>query len=102
MITSYFLTLIFFHFSLNVVVFGSAGDNHYLYRACLHHCKQINCSTSLGLQDFQQRQSLFEYIFQWSCPDECAYQCMWKTVAQMQLDQQPIVQFHGNNYFRNT
>ncbi|CAF1553693.1 unnamed protein product [Rotaria magnacalcarata] len=90
-----FIYYILFYFSFNVLVFASPGDNHYLYRACLHHCKQINCSTSLGLRDFQEKQTFFEYIFQWSCQDECAYECMWKTVDNMEHKDEPIVQFHG-------
>ncbi|CAF1104164.1 unnamed protein product [Adineta steineri] len=92
MITFYILFLIF---STNLIVFGSPGDNHYLYRACLNHCKQINCSTPLGLKEFEVKQTLFEYIFQWSCPDECSYECMWKTVNQMTSNGQSVVQFHG-------
>ncbi len=84
--------ILIFIYSFNVVVFASPGDNHYAYRACLNHCKQINCSTPLGLEEFQARQTFFEYIFQWSCPDECAYQCMWKTLSQIKT----VVQFHGN------
>jgi hypothetical protein len=89
MVTSYFLCVIF---SLNFIsVFASPGDNHYVYRACLNHCQQINCSTPSGLKQFQQKQS----FFQWSCQDECAYECMWKTVDHMQSNGQPVVQFHG-------
>jgi hypothetical protein len=90
MINSLIVVFIFF---LNVSVFASPGDNHYAYRACLNHCKQINCSTPLGLEEFQVQQTFFEYIFQWSCYDECAYQCMWKTISQIQT----VVQFHGNH-----
>ena len=88
--------ILFLVLSLNFVVFASPGDRHYLYRACLNHCQQMNCSTPLGLQEFQVKQSLFEYLFQWSCPDECAYECMWKAVDHMQTNGQPVVQFHGN------
>ncbi|CAF3334963.1 unnamed protein product [Rotaria sp. Silwood2] len=97
MASYYFLFLILFYYSLNVIVFASLGDNHYLYRACLNHCKQMNCSTSLGLRDFQDKQTFFEYIFQWSCQDECSYECMWKTVNDMEKNDQDIEQFHGNN-----
>jgi hypothetical protein len=96
-IVFYFLFLFFLNFSTNFIVFASPGDNHYFYRACLNHCKQINCSTPLGLKEFEQKQTFFEYIFQWSCRDECAYECMWKTVDQMESSEQPVVQFHGNN-----
>ena len=85
--------------SLNFVVFASSGDRNYYYRACLNHCQQMNCSTPLGLQEFQVKQSLFQYLFQWSCPDECAYGCMWETVDDMQANGQPVVQFHGNTLF---
>ncbi|CAF4499987.1 unnamed protein product, partial [Rotaria sp. Silwood2] len=94
MASYYFLFLILFYYSLNVIVFASLGDNHYLYRACLNHCKQMNCSTSLGLRDFQDKQTFFEYIFQWSCQDECSYECMWKTVNDMEKNDQDIEQFH--------
>ena len=87
--------VIFVIFNLIVYVDASPGDRHYFYRSCLNHCEQMNCSTSIGLQEFHQQQGFFEYLFQWSCPDECAYQCMWKTVAQMQAEGQPVVQFHG-------
>ncbi len=94
MLSSFFLLLIF---SFNVFVFASPGDNHYVYRACLNHCQQINCSTPLGLKEFQEKQTFFEYAFQWSCQDECAYECMWKTVDSMKSNGQPVVQFHGND-----
>ncbi|CAF3849123.1 unnamed protein product [Rotaria sp. Silwood1] len=87
--------ILFLILSLNHIVFASSGDKHYLYQACLNHCKQINCSTSLGLQDFHKKQTFFEYIFQWSCQDECSYQCMWKTVDDMQVNGHSIEQFHG-------
>ena len=97
---TYCLTIsILFHLSSYVSVDASAGDRSYIYQSCLHHCQQINCSTSLGLKQFQKQQTFVEYLFQWSCPDECAYQCMWKTVHQMQADGQPVVQFHGNRWF---
>jgi hypothetical protein len=91
MIISFFLFL-----SFNGIILASPGDKHYIYRACLNHCTQINCSTPLGFKEFQEKQTFFEYIFQWSCQDECAYECMWKTVYQMKSDGQPVVQFHGN------
>ena len=84
--------LIFFLINL---ISTSPGDNHYVYRSCLNHCKQINCSTPLGFKDYQDKQTFFEYLFQWSCPDECAYQCMWKTISYLQSKGQGIVQFHG-------
>ena len=87
----------FVFFSLNIFVFGSPGDNHYLYRACLNHCKQINCSTPLGLKTFEGKQTFLEHTFWWSCQDECSYECMWKTIHEMQSKGQPVVQFHGNN-----
>ncbi|CAF5128166.1 unnamed protein product, partial [Rotaria sp. Silwood1] len=86
--------ILFLILSLNHIVFASSGDKHYLYQACLNHCKQINCSTSLGLQDFHKKQTFFEYIFQWSCQDECSYQCMWKTVDDMEVNGHSIEQFH--------
>ena len=98
MIASYFLFLVFLSFSTNLIVYASPGDKHYFYRACLNHCKQMNCSTPLGLKEFQEKQTFFQYIFQWSCPDECSYECMWKTVYQMESNGEPVVQFHGNNY----
>lgn len=87
-----------FYCSLILFVNASPGDNHYAYRACLNHCKQINCGTSLGLQDFREKQTFFEYILRWSCPDECSYECMWKTVDEMQLKDEPVVQFHGKKF----
>jgi len=95
------ITFIFLFLSFNIIVYASPGDNHQFYRACLNHCKQINCSTPLGFKEFQKKQTFFEYIFQWSCQDECSYECMWKTVYQMQSKGQPVVQFHGNNIHPN-
>ena len=89
MIVPFLLLLIF---SLHTSLFASPGDKHYAYRACLNHCQQINCSTPLGFKEFQIQQTFFEYLFQWSCPDECAYQCMWKALSQLPT----VVQFHGN------
>ena len=76
---------------------ASPGDNHYVYRSCLNHCQQVNCSTSSGLTEFYGRQTFFEYLLEWSCPDECAYRCMWKTVDHLQIRGDPIVQFHGKS-----
>jgi len=75
-----------------VEVFASPGDNHYVYRSCLNHCKHINCSTPLGFSE--------QSIFQWSCPDECAYECMWQTVSHLQANNRSIVQFHGKWPFK--
>ncbi|CAF0739572.1 unnamed protein product [Didymodactylos carnosus] len=77
------------------LVLCSEGDKHYIYQSCLHHCQQINCSTSSGLNSFHLKQSVFEQLTFWSCPDECAYQCMWKTVNHMQKNEKRVAQFHG-------
>jgi post-GPI attachment to proteins factor 3 len=95
MLYNFILIILNLIFTSNVN--ASRGDQHYIYRACLNHCQQINCSTPLGLNEFRKQQTFFEYIFQWSCPNECSYQCMWKTVYQMQSNGQPVVQFHGKH-----
>jgi len=89
-----------FVFLFFVFVDGSPGDRNYVYQSCLSHCEQMNCSTSIGLKEFYSKQSFFESIFRWTCPDECAYRCMWKTVEHLQAEGQPIVQFHGKWPFR--
>lgn len=90
------INFVFLLLSCIIVIEASPGDNHHVYRACLNHCKQINCSTTLGLKEFHEKQTFFEYLFQWSCPDECAYGCMWKTIEYIISNGQAVVQFHGN------
>lgn len=37
-------------------------------------------------------------LLQWSCEDECRYECMWKTVKAFHERNWPTPQFYGKVY----
>ena len=48
------------------------------------------------LQLFYSRQPWHDRLLAWSCTDECAYQCMWKTVENVyRKNEIPVQQFYG-------
>ena len=50
----------------------------------------------LSLQLFHLRQPWHDWLFSWSCRDDCSYQCMWDTVENSYRKHKlPVQQFHG-------
>jgi len=73
----------------------SAGDNSPFYQKCLEKCNILNC-TDDGLNFLNNnKQSLILKITQWSCDDECRYDCMWQTVIAFHKRKWRVPQFHG-------
>jgi len=65
---------------------ASWGDQSSFYQLCNQKCNRDQCekivSTEAGLLD-------------WSCSQNCRYDCMWETVDVMQTRHGLVPQFHG-------
>ncbi|KAM8714400.1 hypothetical protein ACLKA7_014519 [Drosophila subpalustris] len=78
---------------------ASNGDRTQFFHNCRQNCERTNCSAD-GLEIQEQAisfygQTIFDRIFGWSCADECAYGCMWRTVFAFLERGWPIPQFYG-------
>ncbi|XP_074031516.1 per1-like protein PGAP3 [Leptinotarsa decemlineata] len=72
----------------------SAGDHSPYYQRCLEKCSLLNCTDDgVGFKNYDQPTVL--YLTQWSCGDECRYNCMWKTVDAFHERKWRTPQFHG-------
>ncbi|KAJ8969576.1 hypothetical protein NQ317_000072 [Molorchus minor] len=71
---------------------SSIGDNSRYYKICLERCILLDCENFLSDSN---RQQLILYLTQWSCRDDCSYECMWKTVDFFQERHSITPQFHG-------
>ncbi|KAK5645161.1 hypothetical protein RI129_006461 [Pyrocoelia pectoralis] len=91
----YLLTyIIFMCFFVNNSI-QSLGDSSPFYQKCLERCDLLNCTEDgLHFTDDKQ-QSIILQITQWSCIDECQYDCMWQTVFAFHKRKWNIPQFHG-------
>lgn len=74
---------------------ASLGDRSYVFQKCHDKCVRSNCTGSAALRAFSGHQPGYESFFQWSCSDECKYQCMWVTVDAFQKDGLDVPQFYG-------
>uniref|UniRef100_A0A2A4J571 Post-GPI attachment to proteins factor 3 n=1 Tax=Heliothis virescens TaxID=7102 RepID=A0A2A4J571_HELVI len=75
----------------------SAGDNSRVYTSCLSKFEKENC-TNNG-QSFKSKSALqqdfWSRLMQWTCRDECRYQCMWITVTMFHNAGEDTPKFHG-------
>lgn len=100
-------------------IVASVGDRSYFYQECLKKCLIFNCTKgnrnriskqfvevktfSDGL-DFKlpsYKQPLSLYLTQWTCEDECKYDCMWETVEMFHRYNLNTPQFYGKVLFLN-
>ena len=65
---------------------ASSGDKSQVHRECVVQCYQCQCLPP-NLQEFCQNQPWSQWLLQWSCPDECEYNCMWDTVEIIGIHQ---------------
>lgn len=70
----------------------SYGDRSYIFMKCLSNCGNANCTSQ---SKFFTQQTWYLWLLQWSCKDECRYECMWKTVDAFQKDGSGVPQFYG-------
>lgn len=100
----YGLTLLFvcILFTINLVE-ASVGDHLSYFRKCLTNCLSSNCSSQHKLLQFWEQQPFYLNITQWSCEEECKYQCQWSTIDflinDLELERNLLPQFHGKVYF---
>ncbi|XP_059155699.1 post-GPI attachment to proteins factor 3-like [Physella acuta] len=71
---------------------ASNGDRSYIFGKCNESCLKNNCS---NLTDFNLTQPLYMKFLQWTCRDECKYECMWTTVDAFSRDGSNVPQFYG-------
>ena len=96
----YGLTLLFvcILFTINLVE-ASVGDHLSYFRKCLTNCLSSNCSSQHKLLQFWEQQPFYLNLTQWSCEEECKYQCQWSTidflVNDLELERNLLPQFHG-------
>ncbi|KAJ8911446.1 hypothetical protein NQ315_013808 [Exocentrus adspersus] len=72
----------------------SVGDRSPYFQNCLKNCRSSNC-TEDGKYFANYEQPLILFVTQWSCADECRYQCMWKTVEGFHERNWQTPQFNG-------
>lgn len=82
---------------LLLVVSGHAsrGDTSNEYTDCHRTCHFNNCISDVGIAAFKSSQSLSEKVLQWSCDDECKYNCMWHTTQIFMSRGLDVPQFFG-------
>lgn len=51
--------------------------------------------SDVGITSFKSSQSLCEKVLQWSCDDECKYNCMWHTTQIFMRQGLDVPQFFG-------
>lgn len=74
---------------------SSVGDRLHYYNKCFSLCRQTNCSTNADIRTFNARQSRYLLWMGWNCPEECRYQCQWRTVTHLMRIGKPLPQFYG-------
>ncbi|XP_047478813.1 post-GPI attachment to proteins factor 3-like [Penaeus chinensis] len=74
---------------------ASRGDTSNEYTGCYHVCHFNTCSSSRGRAQYESTQSLSERVLQWTCDDECKYNCMWHTTEIFVSKGLEIPQFFG-------
>ncbi|CAH0702081.1 unnamed protein product [Spodoptera exigua] len=75
----------------------SIGDRSMIYRNCLNRFERENCTENgvLFKSNSQYKQDYWSKVLQWSCSDECRYQCMWITVDVFHNNGDDTPKFHG-------
>ncbi|XP_064092342.1 post-GPI attachment to proteins factor 3-like isoform X2 [Macrobrachium nipponense] len=74
---------------------ASRGDASNEYTGCYHVCHFNNCTSSQDVAVYESLQSLSEKVLQWSCDDECRYNCMWQTTNVFVSRGYDVPQFFG-------
>lgn len=97
MFTFVFLALTLVVLSVLAPVLSSNGDRSLIYQNCLRNCVNSNC---INIHDTFKSESEIEQdvwcrMFQWSCSDECKYQCMWQTVDAFKERFGIVPKFYG-------
>ncbi|XP_041366016.1 post-GPI attachment to proteins factor 3-like [Gigantopelta aegis] len=77
---------------VHTLVEASAGDRSWIFQKCLYACQKTDCRDE---HKYRQSQPLYMQLLQWSCIDECKYDCMWKTVDAFHNDNSNVPQFYG-------
>ncbi|KAI8380462.1 Per1-like protein [Choanephora cucurbitarum] len=80
----YFLLLC--SFSLIAIVIASEGDEEPVFIYCANKCSYLSCPTQL---DF------FLRLLQWTCPENCRYECMQKITDYSVQHHKTIYQYFG-------
>lgn len=75
----------------------SIGDRSMIYRDCLNRFVRENCTNNgvLFKSNAQYKQDFWSKVLQWSCTDECRYQCMWFTVDVFHKNGDDTPKFYG-------
>lgn len=82
---------------------ASNGDRSPFFRNCVQQCQADNCTENsesimftLDALVFRKMLSAVLYgFFDWSCTDNCAYECMWPTVELFEQNGWQVPQFYG-------
>ncbi|XP_017780018.1 PREDICTED: post-GPI attachment to proteins factor 3 [Nicrophorus vespilloides] len=74
---------------------ASTGDRSTHFRNCMRRCEFERCEN--GGSDFAAReiQPVHLWLMQWTCTDECKYDCMWRTVDAYNKRNYKTPQFYG-------
>merc|ERR1711936_576074 len=74
---------------------ASWGDKSSFFTMCAKNCSREICRDQETHQVWEQQQSLPEKVVGWECMDDCRYNCMWETVAEMKERHGQVPQFYG-------
>jgi hypothetical protein len=74
---------------------ASVGDRSSVHEDCVGNCTHDVCLRFTAQAYSQEQQSWPYRLLQWSCYDDCQYNCMWKTVDDFSERGQPCPQFRG-------
>lgn len=89
----FWLSILFIIFSNCIIItISSSGDRSQYYVLCVSNCNSKSCSID---GEFKKYPSLDLRLLNWSCRDNCSYNCMWKTVTYFTKNGLEVPQFHG-------
>ncbi|XP_047528297.1 post-GPI attachment to proteins factor 3 [Vanessa atalanta] len=82
-------------------ILSSDGDRSPFYQNCVKSCSKANCTLEGAFQeDSAKVQDKWNRLLNWSCNDECRYQCMWRAVQAFQERGYQVPKFHGKWPFK--
>ncbi|XP_043467900.1 post-GPI attachment to proteins factor 3 [Leptopilina heterotoma] len=89
----WFLSVLFIVFSNFIIItISSSGDRSQYYVVCVSNCNSKSCQID---GEYRRYPSLELRLLNWSCRDNCSYDCMWKTVTYFNKYGFEVPQFHG-------
>jgi post-GPI attachment to proteins factor 3 len=83
--------IFFFFFVFIFSVSCSIGDRELFYQKCHVECQGKHCIQ----KNYREPPSFDLILFRWSCIDNCSYTCMHASRKKREIQNLPMVQYHG-------